>query len=46
MNIISLFSGCGGLDLGFKKQDLTLLLLTNMIKVFGQPLKPTIIIPS
>ncbi len=42
MNVISLFSGCGGLDLGFEKQDLIFLLQMNLIKQFGKLLKLTI----
>lgn len=43
MKIISLFSGCGGLDLGFEQAGFQILARPmNMIKVFGQPLKLTI----
>ncbi len=36
MKVISLFSGAGGLDLGFKKLVFQYLLRMNLIKQFGK----------
>lgn len=41
MNIVSLFSGGGGLDLGFKNQDFLFYGRMNMIKISGQLMKKT-----
>ena len=39
LNVISLFSGCGGLDLGFKKSGFNILLANDMDKYAGQTYK-------
>lgn len=39
MNIISLFSGCGGLDLGFEKQGLISRLQMNLIQKYMKHLR-------
>ena len=39
MNIVSFFSGAGGLDLGFQQAGLMLFGQMNMIKKFGKLMK-------
>ena len=39
MKVISLFSGCGGLDLGFERAGSKFRLQMNLIKLFGKLLK-------
>lgn len=42
MNIISLFSGCGGLDLGFEKSRIQNPVAKNLTKQFGKHLRQII----
>ena len=35
MNIISLFSGCGGLDLGFESAGFNIPVAMNLIRQYG-----------
>ena len=44
MNIISLFSGCGGLDLGFERAGFNIPVANEFDKQYGRHLKPIILI--
>lgn len=39
MNVISLFSGAGGLDLGFKKAGFNIVAANEYDKIFGKHMK-------
>lgn len=44
MNVISLFSGCGGLDLGFERAGFNIPVANEFDKTYGKLLKLTILI--
>lgn len=44
MNIISLFSGCGGLDLGFERAGFNIPVANDLIKQYGKLIRLIILI--
>ena len=44
MNVISLFSGCGGLDLGFEKAGFNIPVANEFDKQYGKRLRSIILI--
>ena len=44
MNVISLFSGCGGLDLGFERAGFNIPVANELTKQYGKPTRLIILI--